>query len=181
VHNEGGVIAAKKAHPASGRKSLVGSRVIPPPKPDHPVAKPPVFTNGNQAAISGSAQGFYNTARRTLAPAAPKKGLVGSTTVGRHDLNKQTPGIGNEAAGQSHFDVGTNIVFHGVHNEGGVIAAKKAHPASGRKSLVGSRVIPPPKPDHPVAKPPVFTNGNQAAVSGGSHGFYNTARRTKIF
>jgi len=184
VHNEGGVHGAKRAHPAQGKKSLVGSSVIPPPASRHPnKAKPPVFTKGNQAAVSGGSQGFYNTARKgTKAPAAHAKSLVGSSIVTSHDRVLSTPGVGNQAAGQNHFDVGTNIVFHGVHNEGGVHGAKRAHPAAqGKKSLVGSNVIPPPVPNHVKPKPPIYTVGNQAAVSGGSHGFYNSARRTKIF
>jgi hypothetical protein len=43
----------------------------------------------------------------------------------------------NQAAASPHGveDVGTNIVFHGVHNEGGVHGARKVQT---KKGLVGS-------------------------------------------
>eukprot|EP00283_Hemiselmis_rufescens_P009203 CAMPEP_0173422664 /NCGR_PEP_ID=MMETSP1357-20121228/3283_1 /TAXON_ID=77926 /ORGANISM="Hemiselmis rufescens, Strain PCC563" /LENGTH=83 /DNA_ID=CAMNT_0014385709 /DNA_START=13 /DNA_END=260 /DNA_ORIENTATION=+ len=63
--------------------------------------------------------GFVSVARHS----GRSELLVGSSTVDPHKPPLVTPGIGNQAAGQNHFDVGTNIVFHGVHNEGGVIAA----------------------------------------------------------
>jgi len=44
-----------------------------------------------------------------------------------------------QAAPQNHFDVGTNIVFHGIKSEGGIRGAKKVLPHHAqKKGLVGS-------------------------------------------
>ncbi len=62
---------------------------------------------------------------------------MGSTFVNPTAVPSHTRGFGNQAAAQSHGveDVGTNIVFHGVHNEGGVHGARKVQT---KKGLVGS-------------------------------------------
>ena len=49
-----------------------------------------------------------------------QKLLVGSYNVDQNHKAMAHPGIGNQAAPQSHMDVGTNIVFHDIKNEGGI-------------------------------------------------------------
>jgi len=124
VFNEGGVVRAKRAQ-ASMKKGLVGSTQVVDPNNDPRKRSAPPISIGNQAA-SQAGSGFFTQAKRgrTAQVAAPKKGLVGSTTVGPGQ-GSATPGIGNQAAPQGHMNPGTNIVFHNVFNEGGVVRARK--------------------------------------------------------
>jgi hypothetical protein len=82
---------------------------------------------GNQAAPHfGNAAGFFNHAARKPRNVRTNKLLVGSFPVNAQQPGYKVPGIGNEAVpAHSHFDVGTNIVFHGVKSEGGIKGATK--------------------------------------------------------
>ena len=138
------VVRAKRAQ-ASMKKGLVGSTQVVDPNNDPRKRSAPPISIGNQAA-SQAGSGFFTQAKRgrTAQVAAPKKGLVGSTTVVRAkraqvSMKKglvgsttvrpgqgfTTPGIGNQAAPHGHMNPGTNIVFHNVMNEGGVVRARK--------------------------------------------------------
>ena len=82
---------------------------------------------------------FYNAPSHKATKTS--KLLVGSYNVDMQHKASPHPFIGNQAAPQNHMDVGTNIVFRGVHSEGGIKGVrgiKSAHSADKKKSLVGS-------------------------------------------
>jgi hypothetical protein len=98
-----------------------------------------------------------------------QKLLVGSYNVDRNHKAMAHPGIGNQAAPQSHMDVGTNIVFHGVKSEGGIRGAKKHMQ---KKGLVGSHVVQ-KRADGKASPHQPHGFGDQSASRGNNPGFYN--------
>jgi len=146
-------------------KLLVGSSFVDPKAKSH--AQPHGY--GNQAMQMGENPNFYN------APVSHKsksqKLLVGSFNVDAQHKGVSHPGIGNQAAPMNHMDVGTNIVFHGVHSEGGILGARKHMQ---KKGLVGSYFAGRPNGSK---KAPVQPHGygDQSNSHAGGANFYNAA------
>jgi hypothetical protein len=77
-----------------------------------------------------------------------------------------------QAAPQNHFDVGTNIVFHGIKSEGGIRGARGVMPHMEKKGLVGSYNV--GRAPHGKAQPhQPFGIGDQSASRGNNPAFYN--------
>jgi len=151
---------------ATSEKLLVGSFPVNTQATGNQVVHAPAGY-GNQAMNSAPANAhFYNQKDSTK-----EKLLVGSYSPQPGAKPQGHFGIGNQAASGHHGiqDVGTNIVFHGVHNEGGVHGAR-AHQQ--KKGLVGSyNANQPGGAPQPVAHPGY---GNQAmnSLPDNAH-FYN--------
>jgi len=111
---------------------------------------------------------FYNAPSHKATKTS--KLLVGSYNVDMQHKASPHPFIGNQAAPQNHMDVGTNIVFRGVHSEGGIKGVKKHEQ---KKGLVGSYGV----DTHPAtgkAKPhQPHGFGDQSASRGNNPNFYN--------
>ena len=111
---------------------------------------------------------FYNAPSHKATQTS--KLLVGSYNVDMQHKASPHPFIGNQAAPQNHMDVGTNIVFRGVHSEGGIKGVKKHEQ---KKGLVGSYGV----DTHPAtgkAKPhQPHGFGDQSASRGNNPNFYN--------
>jgi len=147
-------------------KLLVGSQFVDPKAKD--THQPHGF--GNQAAQMGENPGFYNAPSRK---SKSQKLLVGSFNVDPRQQQHAAPhpGIGNQAAPQNHFDVGTNIVFHGIKSEGGIQGVKKVLPHMEKKGLVGSWNVGKPRNGKMQHQPHGI--GDQSASRGNNPAFYN--------
>jgi hypothetical protein len=148
-------------------KLLVGSQFVDPKDPNAKHQQPHGY--GNQAAQMGDNPGFYNAPSRK---SKSQKLLVGSFNVNPQQKAAPHPGIGNQAAPQNHFDVGTNIVFHGIKSEGGIRGAKKVLPHHAqKKGLVGSYNVGKPRNGKVAHQPHGI--GDQSASRGNNPAFYN--------
>jgi len=150
------------------QKLLVGSTFVDPKAKDQHHSR----GFGNQAAQMQGPDGtgnpnFYNAPSHK--DKKTQKLLVGSYNVDQNHKAMAHPGIGNQAAPQSHMDVGTNIVFHGVKSEGGIRGAKKHMQ---KKGLVGSHVVQ-KRADGKASPHQPHGFGDQSASRGNNPGFYN--------
>lgn len=76
-----------------------------------------------------------------------------------------------QAAPQNHFDVGTNIVFHGIKSEGGIRGAR-VMPHMQKKGLVGSFPVGQGRNGRDVPHQPRGI-GDESASRGNNPAFYN--------